>query len=352
MKSIYDVIVVGAGQSGLACGYYLQRTKFNYLLLDSNKNCGGSWADNWDDLQLFSAASHSSLPGWQMPDTKREYPTKNEAISYLCKYEKRYSIPIKRSVKVKNIKHKNDYFEVEDSEGNFYKTYTVIAATGTQSSPFTPDIKGKNQFKGVQLHSSSYKNPNHFVGKSVLVVGEGNSAAQILAQVSKVTKTYWAVKNSPTFLPDTVDGKDLFNQATAKYKAKKEGKKFIPKNYNLNSIVMVPSVQEARNRKVYKAFNRIKELRENQVIWKDNTRTEIDVIIWCTGFSFTTSYLKNLVSLNPNGKFETIGTAARQQNGLWAVGFGQWTGYASATLIGVGRSARKTVREIEHYLGK
>ncbi|WP_417887899.1 ArsO family NAD(P)H-dependent flavin-containing monooxygenase [Zunongwangia sp.] len=350
MNDIFDVIVIGAGQSGLACGYYLRKTKLNFLLLDANTTCGGAWANNWDKLQLFSAASHSSLPGWQMPTKKNEYPTKKEVISYLCQYENRYSLPIKRTVNIKNVNYRDQLFELEANNGEIYKAKTIIAATGTQSSPYIPKIKGKEIFKGQQLHSSSYKNPNIYKDKSVLVVGEGNSAAQILAQVSKVTSVFWAVKNKPAFLPANVDGKDLFDQATAKYKAKKEGKEYNSKNYNLNSIVMVPNVKEAYERNVYKEYNTIAGFSENHVIWQDGTSTKIDVVIWATGFNFTTNYLRNLVSVNPNGKIETIGTSAKQQSGLWLVGFGQWTGYASATLIGVGRSARKTIKEIQDFL--
>ena len=89
---IYDVVIVGGGQSALACAYYLRRTSLDYIILDANKNCGGSWGQNWEHLDLFSAAQHSSLPGWLMPKTKNEYPTKEETIAYLCQYEKRYDL--------------------------------------------------------------------------------------------------------------------------------------------------------------------------------------------------------------------------------------------------------------------
>lgn len=162
-------------------------------------------------------------------------------------------------------------------------------------------------------------------------MGEGNSGAQILAQVSKVAKTTWAVKDKPEFLPDDVDGKDLFDQASAKYKAKQQ-------------------VKEARDRGVYAEFNTIDTITETGVKWSDGKHEEFDVIIWCTGFGYATDYLKNLTEIQQNGKIFTNGTSAKNIDGLWLVGFGQWTGFASATLIGVGRSARKTVSEIKEYL--
>jgi len=172
----------------------------------------------------------------------------------------------------------------------------------------------------------------------------------MLAQLSKVAKTKWAVKNTPQFLPDDVDGKDLFDRASAKYKAKKQEKSFKPENYNIGSIVMVPQVKEARDRGVYTEFNRIKSITKTGVRWQNGETEDFNSIIWCTGFGYATDYLKNITEIQENGEIATNGTAAKDCSGLWLVGFGQWTGFASTTLIGVGRSARKKVTEIKEYL--
>lgn len=80
---IYDVIIVGAGQAGLSVAYFSRRTTLNYLIIDDQKEAGGAWLHTWESLKLFSPREHSSLSGWQMPNTKAEYPTKNEFIAYL-----------------------------------------------------------------------------------------------------------------------------------------------------------------------------------------------------------------------------------------------------------------------------
>lgn len=184
----------------------------------------------------------------------------------------------------------------------------------------------------------------------MLIVGEGNSGAQILAEVSKVANTSWATVKDPEYLPDDVDGRVLFDVATARYKAEKEGKKFNPKDYNLGNIVMVPIVKEARERGVLKTKGSFKEFTEDGVIWEDGSKEEFDAVIWCTGFHYAMSHLKNIADLDAKGKIKTEGTKAKNTPGLWLVGYGGWTGYASATLIGVGRSARATIKEITEFL--
>lgn len=349
MAEVYDVIIIGGGQSGLACAYYLRRTDLNFLILDEQESCGGAWLTTWDSLRLFSPADHSSLPGWLMPKTEDGFPSKDHVINYLCKYEERYDFPVKRPVSVTSVEKDAGSFKIKTSARDF-SAKTVISATGTWKAPFISKIKGIDIFRGKQIHSADYRNPNELKDKNVLIIGEGNSGAQILAEVSKVANTSWATLKDPEYLPDDVDGRVLFNVATAKYKAEKEGKKFDPAKYDIGNIVMVPPVKEARERGVLKSKGSFKELTETGVVWEDGTTEEFDVVIWCTGFHFATNHLENLVEIDEKGKVKTKGTKAENTPGLWLVGYGGWTGYASATLIGVGRSARATVKEISEFL--
>ena len=348
-NNTYDLIIIGGGQSALACAYFLRRSNLDYIILDNQDKCGGAWLHAWDSLTLFSPSQFSSLPGWMMPKSKGEYPGREEVISYLCEYEKRYNIPIKRPIEVIEVTKEDGIFNLETNQGTF-KSRSIIAATGTYMKPFIPSVKGREDFGGQQLHSAHFSSAEDYRGKRVLIVGEGNSGAQILAEVSNVTEAVWATKASPEFLPDDVDGRILFDMASAKYYAEQRGEPFDAAQYNLGNIVMVPSVKEARSRGVLKSKGSFSEITSAGVIWEGGEEETIDVIIWCTGFHYATDYLHRLVTIRHRGKIDTDDTKAKEVDGLWLVGFGGWTGFASATLIGVGRSARATVKEVEEYL--
>lgn len=351
MDKIHDVIVIGGGQSGLACGYYLRRSKLDYLILDKQENCGGAWRNAWESLTLFSPAQHSSLPGWLMPKSENLFPLKQEVINYLCQYEQHYQLPIERNVEVKTITLENNVFRISTRKGDYFAR-TIIAATGTWENPFIPKIRGIETFTGIQLHSANYKNAELFGGLKVLVVGEGNSGAQIVAEVSKITSVKWSTRKPPQYLPDDVDGFYLFNVASAKYNAEKEGKPFDAANYDLGNIVMVPPVKDARLRNVLNSSGSFDSIYENGVVWKDGTNEAFDVIIWCTGFGYATSFLNDLVSTDERGIVKTEESHALEIPGLWLAGYGGWTGYASATLIGINRNAKQTVNQITEYLSK
>jgi cation diffusion facilitator CzcD-associated flavoprotein CzcO len=284
-----------------------------------------------------------------MPASQGEFPTREETIDYLCQYEKRYEFPIERPVKVTSVEKIEGVFTIK-TESKEYKSKTVISATGTFKHPFIPEVPNRKHFEGLQLHSAEYRTPEKFKNKKVVIVGEGNSGAQILAEVSKVAETFWCTQEPPEFLPDDVDGRVLFDMASAKYYAEKKGEKYDSSKFNLGNIVMVPSVKEAKERDVLNFKGQIQTLTKAGVIWEDGSHQEVDAIIWCTGFGYSTGFLSELVSIDNKGKIPTDGTKAKETDGLWLVGYGGWTGFASATLIGVGRYAKKTIKEVGNYL--
>ena len=344
-----DVLVIGAGQSGLAVGYYLRRAGLAFTLLDAENAPGGAWQHTWNSLCLFSPADASSLPGWLMPrPPDGSYPTRQQVIEYLTHYEHRYALPVQRPVRVERVTRTGGGFLIYTSAGA-WTCRALVCATGTWSRPFVPEYPGQDLFTGLQVHSAHYSNPATFAGKRVVIVGGGNSGAQILAEVSTVAETIWVTEKEPRFLPDEVDGRVLFAQATQRYHAQTSGTT-PPPPPTLGDVVMVPSVQEARTRNVLHSVRPFARFTPTGVVWPDGHEKTVDAVIWCTGFRPALSFLSELGVVENDGRVATAGTRATALPGLWLVGYGSWTGFASATLIGVGRSARATATEVEAYL--
>ncbi|MEQ8684297.1 MAG: ArsO family NAD(P)H-dependent flavin-containing monooxygenase [Imperialibacter sp.] len=346
--TVYDVIVIGGGQSGLAVAYYLNRAGLNYVVLDASDDVGGSWQHYWYSLRLFSPAQWSSLPGVLMTGGPDYYPTRNETIDYLRKYEEKYKFAIQRGVTVTEVKKADGLFDIVTSRGA-YQSKAVVSATGSFANPWMPELPGRDRFKGKVFHSSAYKRPDPFKSQQVAIVGEGNSGAQILAEVSKVAQTFWVTSKPPKFLPDEVDGRYLFDAATQMYEAKKAGREFTPPS--LGDVVMVPPVKEARKRGVLEqAYPPIDHFTDLGIMLVNGQELLVDSVIFCTGFRPALNHLKSLALNVSAGKVATADTRSAEVRGLWLVGYGQWTGFASATLIGVGRSAKSTVEEIKEYV--
>lgn len=344
-----EVVVIGAGQAGLAAGYYLRRTNLRWAILDAEDGPGAAWRHGWDSLRLFSPAQWSSLPGWSMPPSSDGTPTRDAVIAYFRAYEQRYQLPIQRPVRVAAVRRAGEQLRVEMDNGD-YLARAVISATGTWGKPLIPDYPGREQFRGVQLHSAEYRSPEPFRDKVVLIVGGGNSGAQILAEVSQVAEAFWVTLKEPRFLPDDVDGRVLFQRATERFLAHQSGHAIKEQAGGLGDIVMMPSVREARTRGALDSVRPFVRFTETGVVWPEGTEMRVDAVVWCTGFGYALDHLAPLGVIEPEGRVTLQGTRSVREPRLWLLGYGEWTGEASATILGVGRYARATVAEIAHML--
>ncbi len=365
-----DVVVVGGGQTALAVGYHLKRlqrnSNFRFVILDAGSEPGGAWVHGWDSLRLFSPAEWSSLPGWPLPRAQAEryvdrsapeYPGRDDVIAYLTAYEQRYELPVVRPVQVLAVRRASGAashetaaeisycLSVETVHGPIIAR-AVISATGTWSRPYIPTLTGGEHYTGLQLHSAHYVSPSPFIGRRVLVVGGGNSGAQIAAEVSEHARVSWVTLEAPAYLPEHVDGRVLFNQATARYAAIKAGQP-PPPAYSLGNVVQVESVRSAL------ASGRLNDVRQlplrfttTGVVWEDGIDEPIDAVIWCTGFRPALDHLAMLGIVQDDSRVQVNGTRSVREPKLWLVGYGEWTGFASATLVGVGRTAKSTAEQV------
>ena len=353
-----DVVVVGGGQAGLATGFYLRRAGLvpgrDFVIVDAARGPGGAWPRMWDGLRLFSPATFSSLPGWMMPpwdDATRGFPPRDHVVDYLTRYEERYDLQVLRPHRVTSVRRADadpNGRLVVAADALTLAARGVVSATGTWERPFWPSYPGMGEFTGRQLHAVDYRVPEEFAGQRVVIVGGGNSAAQVLAEVSTVAETTWVTTRPPRFLADDVDGRVLFATARARIKALEEGRDHAGVA-GLGDIVMVASVKDARDRGVLRAEPMFTRLTTEGVAWADGRTLGCDVVIWCTGFRPALRHLRPLGLRTHHGRIPVggeSGTQVLEEPRLHLVGYGDWTGPASATLAGVGPSAKATARAI------
>ena len=336
-----DALVVGGGQAALAASFYLRRRGVQHVLLDAADEPGGAWRHTWPSLRLFSPAAYSSLPGWRMPAVEgADNPDASHVVDYLTRYEERYDVPVRRPVRVLDVRRRGGAFEVTTDSGT-WRARAVIGATGTWSRPFVPAVPGLAEFGGRQVHSSRYAGPRAFAGRRVLVVGGANSGAQIAADLLPVAEVTWATLGEPRYLPDHVDGRELFRVASARLRGEGEGVG------GLGDIVAVPPVRAARDAGGLVATPMVRRLTRDGAVGADGVERPLDAVVWCTGFRPELSWLSGLDLPRRDGQVLTDGTpAVPGVPGLFLLGYGDWCGPASATLIGVGQWARRVAEQV------
>ncbi|MGQ7788974.1 flavin-containing monooxygenase, partial [Nesterenkonia sp. K-15-9-6] len=179
-----DVAVIGAGQAGLALGYYLAEAGVDFRLLEAASKVGASWARRWDSLRLFTPAQYNSLPGFAFPGDPWKYPGKDEVAAYLAMYAERYALPVHLDTRVTKLNGAAGDFRLHFASGEPLKARAVVVATGAFGSPFVPALANRLDPQVLQIHSEEYRNPSQLRGEDIAVVGGGNSGFQIALELA------------------------------------------------------------------------------------------------------------------------------------------------------------------------
>ncbi len=185
----YDTIIIGAGQAGLAAGYYLKQQGQDFVILEGNERIGDSWRARWDSLRLFTPARFDSLPGMPFPATPDYFPPKDEMADYLESYAANFNLPVQLGTWVEGLTRKENRFLVMAGARQF-EADNVVVAMSTYQVPWTPSFAEDLNPNIVQIHSADYQNPSQLQEGGVLIVGAGNSGCEIGLEVAR-THTTW-----------------------------------------------------------------------------------------------------------------------------------------------------------------
>jgi len=345
-----DTIVIGGGQAGLCTGYYLQKQGVPFLILDANERVGDAWRNRWDSLKLFSPARYV-LPGLALEAATDGFPAKDQIADYLAEYARHFEMPVRNGVRVDRLEKHGDRFLVTCRSRRF-ECRNVIVAMANYQVPRVPHFAKEIDAEIVQLHSHDYRNSSQLNAGSVLVVGVGNSGADIALDVSRKRRTILAGKEAG-HIPWRIDsifarhilmrlvrfiGHHVLSLKTP------IGRKVRPKMlHHTTSLIRVkPRDFDAAG---VERVGRIIGVRDGLPVAASGEAIDVQNIIWCTGYTNGFSWIDLPI-------FDSIGDPMQREgvvpsvSGLYFVGLHFLYAMSSATLMGVARDAERVVRHL------
>jgi len=346
-----DTIVIGGGQAGLSVGYHLRKHGINFLILDANNRIGNAWRNRWDSLRLFTPARYVELPGMRYPGKAEGFPTKDQVADYLELYAERFELPVQCGVTVERLSKNGNHFLIEAGRLQ-YEAENVVVAMADYQVPSIPAFAHDLAPGTLQLHPQSYKNPRQLQEGGVLVVGVGNSGADIAIDVARSHKTWIAGKESG-HIPFPIDtwfaryvafrvvrflGHHVLSLGTP------IGRKKRPELLHRAS----PLIRVKPNDLVKAGITRVGRVagvQDGMPLLEDGRTLEVRNVIWCTGYEPGFSWIDLPVFDDEGGPVHERGIS--KVSGMYFVGLHFQYAMSSATLIGIGRDAEYVVNALE-----
>jgi len=345
-----QVVVIGAGQAGLAVAYYLRRFELtpgvDFIVYDRGPITGGAWQHRWDALKLGSAHHVNDLPGMSelglsFDTADRSLPARDIVAGYYRRYEEYFGLQVQRPVTVHRVFDRGADLIVEHSAGET-ATRVVVNASGTWGSPFVPYYPGANTFAGRHVHTSTYVSAEEFAGQSVVVVGGGTSAIGFLLELEGVAGSLtWATRRPVDFRDEselTIEGGVA---AVAMQDAAARAGEALPSIVSGTGVPRTRRIAAGIERGLLVERPMFTRIEEHGVRWPDGSYTQADAIIWATGFRPELRHLAPLKLREKAGGLTVASGASWQDSRIFLAGYGP-----QASTIGANRAGRIIARQI------
>jgi putative flavoprotein involved in K+ transport len=346
----FDTVVIGGGQAGLAVGYFLKKRGRSFVILDANERIGGSWRTRtWSSLRLFTPARYDGLPGWPFPAPGWSYPTALEAADYLEAYAARFDLPVRTKMAVSRVAKDGDRYVVECGERRF-EADRVVVATGFYGKPAVPEFASELDPRIVQMHSSDYRDPSQLRPGGVLLVGAGNSGADIGMEVSKIHRT-WLSGRDKGQIPFRIEHPLrrlvvplLWFVASHVLTVKTPiGRKVRPHVLEDGAPLIRVKSQDLLAAGVERVAKTV-GVRDGLPVLEDGRVLDVANVIWCTGFRQDFSWIDVPVFGEDRKPMHERGVAS--EAGLYFVGLDFLYSFTSENVGGVWRDARHIAKHI------
>ena len=345
-----ETLIIGGGQAGLAMGYQLSQRDLPYKIIDAHPRIGDAWRKRWDSFRLFTPNRLNHLPGMRFPGYRWGFASKNEWADYLESYARKFDLEVETGVRVERLARDGDRF-VATSGDRRLEADNVVVAMSSWQRPRVPDFASDLDPRIVQLHVAEYKNPDQLQKGDVLVVGAGNSGAEIAIEVARTHKVLLSGPSTGAipFRPESVIarvlmpfiGRIIFHRVltTKTPIGKKVRSKMIstgeplirvkPKDLAAAGVERVP---------------RVTGVEDGQPQLEDGRAVDAANVVWCTGFHPGFSWI-DLPVLGPQEPLHKRGIV-ESEPGLYFLGLKFLHSVSSEQIHGVGRDADRIARNI------
>lgn len=353
MRDRYNTIVIGGGQAGLSVGYHLARRGIDFVILDASERVGDSWRRRWDSLRLFTPARYDGLPGMPFPAPAQYFPTKDEMADFLAQYAARFKLPVRSGVRVDRLSRRGNVYLVEAGDLALEADNVVVAMANYQE-PWIPDFAKDLDPSIVQIHSAHYRSPAQLRPGRVLLVGAGNSAAEIAKELAPRHEVFMSGRDTGQ-IPYRVDGlagRLLLVRLTLRVVFMR----VLTVNNPIGRAVRAKVTKQGgalirvKNRELaaagVKRVPRTAGARDGLPLLDDGRTLQVENVVWCT--SFRTGF-ERWIDLPVHGDHEPLhkGGAAIGFPGLFFLGLHFLRSMSSVMVHGVAHDAGYIAQAIQ-----
>jgi putative flavoprotein involved in K+ transport len=341
-----QTVIIGAGQAGLSVGYFLARRGIPFVILEANERVGDSWRNRWDSLRLFTPARFDALAGMPFPGSPDAFPTKNEMADYLASYVTKFKLPVRTGVRVDRVSRRDGTYLVEAGDLRIEADHVVVAMADFQK-PRVPSFANELSRDVVQLHSSAYRSPSQLAKGSVLLVGAGNSGAEIAVETARSGHTTWMSGPPTGEVPFRIGGflgRHVLARLVMRFVFHRVmtidtpmGRKARPKIQSKGAPLIRTKSKDLAAAGVERVARTV-GVRNGRPLLEDGRVLDAATVIWCTGYHPGFSWI-DLPVFDATGKPMQYRGVVHNELGLYFVGLNFLYAMSSTMIHGVERDA-------------
>lgn len=346
----YDCVVIGAGQSGLYAAKLLKERGISYIVLERDK-VGEVWRNRLNEINLFTSRQFCELPGVPFPGEPDSFPTMNEMGEYLRKFANVLELSVWENTEVSSLTKEQKHFVIALKNGRRLKAKAVINATGSNQIAHIPSISSHLSSDVLQF-DGTLKSIKLVPHKSrVVIVGDGATGRQIAGRLAEVCEVTLATGTTRGLPPGTVFGKDLFWWLDKIGVLFADKYSLVAKFLQKRNPVPCGNFSNSKLEKMgVRIVGRTQDCSGQTVFFEHGETSEVDVVIWATGYRDNTDWLQLPHCINDAGFIEEYGITP--EPGLFVIGRKWLSCRASELLMGLPKDAERIISEVERYLSK